>query len=126
MAEAQKKAIVAQLALQRSDMTESRRSLKTELSVSRQFKKSVRSHPGSWVVGGAVTAFTLALIFRRKKVIYSNFPEKKGFIGKTARLAFTLARPALTTLAIKHAKDYAEARFGLTDDNSMLGGPPQK
>jgi hypothetical protein len=126
MAEAHKKALVAQLALQRTEMTNSRGSLQAELSLSRQLKKSVRSHPKQWMIGGAVSAFALSYLFRRKKVIYTNFAGKKGLIRRTAGLAFTLARPALTTLALKHAKDYAEARFGPLPYNSMLGDQSQK
>lgn len=126
MAETEKKALIAQLALQRSEMTSSRDALQTELSLSRQLKKSVRSHPSRWVIGGAVTAMTLGFIFRRKKVIYKNGSKKRGLIRRVARLAFTLGRPAITTLAIKQARDYAEARLGPLPDNSMLGDPPQK
>jgi DNA-binding LacI/PurR family transcriptional regulator len=126
MAEAEKIALVAQLALQRSDMTSSRNSLTQELSVSRQFKKSLRNNPTPWAIGGVATVLALGILFRRKKIIYSPVPVKAGIIGRTARLVASLARPALTTLALKHAREYAETRFGPFEDNSMLGGPPQK
>jgi len=126
MAEAEKIALVAQLALQRSDMTSSRKALTQELNVSRQFKKSLRNNPTPWAIGGVVTVLALGLLFRRKKIIYSPVPIKEGMIGRTTRLIVSLARPPLTTLALKHAKEYAEARFGPFEDNSMLGGPPQK
>ncbi len=126
MAEAQKKALVAQLALQRSEMTQSRDSLQSELSVSTQLKKSVHTHPKRWIIGGTVSAIAFCLVFRRKKIIYTHLGKRRGLVARSARLAFAFARPALTTLALKYAKDYAEARFGPLPYNSMLGDPPQK
>jgi len=126
MAEAEKIALVGQLALQRSEMSLSRDSLTQELSVSRQFKKSLRQNPTPWAIGGVVTVLALGILFRRKKIIYSPTPNDGGIIGRTTRLVASLARPALTTLAVKYARDYAEARFGPFEGKSMLGGPPQK
>ena len=126
MAEAEKKALVAQLALQRSEVALSRSSLKSELSVPKQVKKAFRRKPAPWIAGAVVTCLAVGLLFRRKKVIYSSAPLERGFIGRTSNAFLALARPALTSLALKHAKDYAEARFGSEEENSMLGGPPQK
>ena len=126
MAKAEKQALVAQLALQRSQMAATQSALKTELSVSRQVKKSLHRNPTPWIAGSFVTFVGLGLLLRRKKVIYKGFPIKRGIIRRTSRLVLTLARPAVTTWALKKAKDYAESRVGPLPDNSMLGGPPQK
>ncbi len=126
MAEAEKKALAARLALQRSEMTNSHDSLRAELSVSKQLKKSVQNNPTRWMVGGAVSAIAFCFLFRRKKIIYSNFKRKRGLIGKSIRLAFFFVRPSLARFALEHAKDYAEDRLAPLPPNSMLGDPPQK
>ncbi|MFT6181920.1 MAG: D-alanyl-D-alanine carboxypeptidase [Paracoccaceae bacterium] len=126
MAEAEKKALVAQLALQRSGMLSQRDDLTRELSISYQVKRSLRKNSKTMVVGGAVAGIALGFLFRRRKVIYSPGPVKRGMIGSAAHALFSLARPALTTLALAYAKDYAEAHFGPFENNSMLGGSPQK
>jgi|TARA_B110000914_G_scaffold153887_1_gene135043 hypothetical protein len=126
MAELQKKALIEQLALQRSEMTTTCDALQRELSLSHQLGESLRNHPGQWAAAGAGTAFLLARLARRKKIIYTDEKGKHGVIFRTSKLIFSLARPALTTFALKYAKDYLEAHFGPFDDNSKLGGSPQK
>ncbi len=126
MAEAQKKALIAQLALQRAELSNSRQDLQTELSLSRQVQKSVRSHPKRWLIGSALAALSLSLALRRKKIIYTHLNKRRGLINRSLRLTLGLVRPALTTYAIKAAKDYAEKRLGPLPDNSMLGDPSQK
>ncbi len=126
MAKPQKKSLVKLLDLQRSDLMTSHDALQRELSLSHQLGKSVRNHPGAWAAAGTGTAFLLARLVRRKNVIFKNGEKKRGLILRSGKLIFSMARPALTTFALKYAKDYLEARFGPFDDNSMLGGPPQK
>lgn len=126
MAEQSKEVLVEKLALKRSEMDRSRSSLERELSISTQLKKSMYAHPGRWAAAGAGTAFMVARLARHKKATNSAGLKKRGIIIKIGKLIFSIARPALTTFAIKYAKDQLEARFGPFEDNSMLGGPPQK
>lgn len=126
MAGQSKEVLIEKLALKRSELSRSRTSLERELSLSTQLRKSMIAHPGRWAAAGAGTAFMIARAFRSKTIIQTEGGKKHGLIFRTIKLAVSLARPALTTLAIKYARDYVEARFGPFEDNSMLGGPPQK
>lgn len=44
----------------------------------------------------------------------------------TGKLIFTLARPALTSLAFKKAQEHLETHLKNFSGNSMLGDPSQK
>ena len=126
MAEAQKKALIAQLALQRAEMNQSRENLESEFRLSRQVKRSMRNHPKHWALAGTLSACLLTLSLRRKKVIYSQGKKSHGLLRHSLRLATTFAKPALTTYALKIAKNYAEKRLGPLPHNSMLGDLSQK
>ena len=128
MAESDKQKILAQLSQQRNEIAKSQAAFTQELSLGRQFKKSLRSNPKGWAIGSAATAFTLCLFFRRKKIIYQT--PKKKLIRRTAGLLFRASRPALTAYAINHGKNqlekYAQNTLNPQEDNSMLGGSLQK
>lgn len=128
MAESDKQKILAQLSQQRNEIAKSQASFTQELSLSRQFKKSLRNNPKGWAIGSAATAFTLCLVFRRKKAIYKA--PKKKLMRRAAGLIFRVSRPALTAYAIKHGKNqvekYTQNALKPQEDNSMLGGSLQK
>lgn len=126
MGEGNKELLVERINNQRSKLSSSGKALHSELNLAYQLKQSVRNHPKRWVVGGIVSAFVLSSLLRRKKVIYKDRSRKGGLIRRTCRAAFFLARPTLTAVAVKKARDYAEDRLGPLADNSMLGDPSQK
>jgi len=126
MGETNKEVLVERLHHQRSQMSSSRDSLRSELSLTYQLKESLRSHPKRWLVGGAASAFVISSLLRRKKVIYSGRQRKRGLIRRTIRVAYFFARPTLTAFAIQQARNYAEDRLGPLPDDSMLGDPLQK
>ena len=128
MAAGSKEELVAQLDQLRERLTAQSQSLRTQLSPGFQLKNSLQRHPGKWMAASAGTAFFAMRLLKRRKAIQKAGGKKRSLLARSGIAAFKLARPALTTLAIKHLRDFAEIKYGFppTEDNSMLGGPPQK
>ena len=126
MADQRKKALVAELDLQRPRISEGLDSLKRELSPGYLLKQSVRKHPGRWAGGSAGAAFLIMRLLRSRKTTSNDRSKKRGLWLRTGKLVFNLARPTLTAFVLKQAQEYAEAKIGHHPDNSMLGGSPQK
>ena len=126
MDQARKEALTKELDQQRGDLSGRYHGLREELDLPRQLRLSVKKHPKRWAAAAAGTAFLGMRLIRGKKVIYKDQRKKRGVIFRTANLAFNLARPALTTIALNYAREYAEAYLHPEQENSMLGGPPQK
>jgi len=126
MADERKKALVAEMDLQRLRISADFKSVKRQLHPGHQFKQSLHKHPGRWAAGSAGVAFVTLRLLRSRKVISNNRSKKRGLLLRTGKLIFNLARPALTAFVLKQAQEYAEGKIGPDPDNSMLGGPPQK
>jgi len=126
MDQAGKKALIEKLDQQRSNLFDHYRGLRRELDPTHQLRLSLRKHPKRWAVAAAGTAFLGMRLFGSKKVIHKGQGKKRGLLFRTGKLAFNLARPTLTTIALNCARKYAEGHFHPEQENSMLGGPPQK
>ena len=126
MDQARKKALIEKLDQQRSNLFDHYRGLRRELDPTHQLRLSLRKHPKRWAVAAAGTAFLGMRLFGSKKVIHKGQGKKRGLLFRTGKLAFNLARPTLTTIALNCAREYAEGHFHPEQENSMLGGPPQK
>jgi hypothetical protein len=100
--------------------------LKEELSPGRQLKRSLQKHPLGWALSAAGASFLLARLIRRPKVVYAGRRKSWFALPLGARLALRLARPAITSFALRKAREHLESRFNPPEDNSMLGGSPQK
>jgi hypothetical protein len=126
MDQAGKKALIEKLDQQRSNLFDHYRGLRRELDPTHQLRLSLRKHPKRWAVAAAGTAFLGMRLFGSKKVIHKGQGKKRGLLFRTGKLVFNLARPTLTTIALNCAREYAEGHFHPEQENSMLGGPPQK
>ena len=126
MDQARKEALSEQLDQQRKVLSSRYSGVKQGLDLGHQIKQSLKRHPGRWAAAGAGTGLLALRLLRRKKVIYQDLRKRRGLILRSGSLLFKLARPALTTVALKYARDYLETRLEHDPDNSMLGGPPQK
>ncbi|MDG2399738.1 MAG: hypothetical protein P8M04_04125 [Akkermansiaceae bacterium] len=126
MDQAKKAALIKDLDQQRSDLSARYRGLRGELDLAYQLRLSVKRHPKRWAAAAAGITFLGMRLLRSKKVIYKDQQKNRSLLFRTGKLVFNLARPALTTMALNYARKYAEAHLHREQENSMLGGPPQK
>jgi hypothetical protein len=126
MEQGRKEALVKELDQQRGNISHRYQDLRKRLDLVHQLRLSVKKHPKRWAAAAAGTTFLGMRVLRSKKVIYKGAPKKRGLLFRTSKVAFNLARPALTTMALNYARAYAEAHLDPERENSMLGGPPQK
>ena len=126
MDQARKKALAKELDKQRGGLSSCYHGLREELDLPRQLRLSVKKHPKRWAAAAAGIAFLGMRLIRSKTVIYKDQRNKRGLIFRTAKFAFNLARPALTTIALNYVRQYAQAFLHTEEQNSMLGGPAQK
>jgi hypothetical protein len=126
MDQAKKAALIKDLDQQRSDLSARYRGLRRELDLAYQLRLSVKRHPKRWAAAAAGITFLGMRLLRSKKVIYKDQQKNRSLLFRTGKLVFNLARPALTTMALNYARKYAEAHLHREQENSMLGGPPQK
>ncbi|MDB4353854.1 hypothetical protein N9Z02_00980 [Akkermansiaceae bacterium] len=112
--------LVNQLESHRDNVDSARNGLSRELSVSRQLKKSVQSHPIPWFAGAFGTAVIAALILRRPQ---ASGVVKKSKVGMLLGLGFALAKPSITKWAADRLKEEAGRRLLPQNRNSMLGEP---
>jgi len=125
MAEERKAELVAQLALARRDVTESRDRLAMELHPGHQLKKSVQNHPFGWFAG-TMGLFTLVGLFGRRKVRIEKPRKKFRLFRWILGIAFSLAKPTLGKILVAKAKEEAAKRMKDGSLKSMLGTPPQR
>ena len=126
MAQSRKEELIREIRQQREDLAARCDSLRQELEPGRQIRQSLHRYPLRWALSAGGTAFLLARLVRRRPVVCSKHRRRKGLLFGTARLAFNLARPALTAMALQKVQQHLEARLHPNPGNSMLGGPPQK
>jgi hypothetical protein len=126
MDQAEKEALIRELDQQREDLSNRYNGLRVELDLAYQLRLSVKKHPKRWAAAAAGVTFLGMRLLRSKKVIYEDQRENRSLLFRTGKLVFNLARPTLTTIALNYARKYAEAHLHPEQENSMLGGPPQK
>ena len=126
MDQAEKEALIRELDQQREDLSNRYHGLRVELDPAYQLRLSVKKHPKRWAAAAAGVTFLGMRLLRSKKVIYEDQRKNRSLLFRTGKLVFKLARPTLTTMALNYARKYAEAHLHPEQENSMLGGPPQK
>ena len=127
MPQSRKKELIRELRDQREILAFRLDALKEELEPRRRLKGLLREHPVRWALAAGGASFLLARLLRSHPRDGRHSPKKKRhFLPGPARMAFALARPALTSYAFRKAQEHLESRFNPPPDNSMLGGPPQK
>jgi hypothetical protein len=126
MAQSRKEELIREIRQQREDLSARCENLRQELEPGRQIRLSLHKHPLRWALSAGGTAFLLARLVRRRPVVCSKHRRRGGLLFGTARLAFNLARPTLTAMALKKLQQQLESRFHPNPGNSMLGGPLQK
>ncbi len=126
MAQSRKEELIREIRQQREDLVARCESLRQELEPGRQIRLSLHKHPLRWALSAGGTALLFARLARRRPVVCSKHRRRGGLLLATARLAFNLARPTLTAMALQKVQKHLESRFHPNPGNSMLGGPPQK
>lgn len=121
MAKPYKEALAAQIALHRNHLEFRGRALRQELNLTHQLKKSFFSHPKTWALGTAATAFLTTSLLHQKKIINPPFFSKRGVALNSTRLLFSLARPILATIALNYAKNHLGDKIHPILENSKLG-----
>lgn len=117
-----KAALLAEIASTRVELELATEGLRAALDVPARAKQSLREHRNRWISGAAVTGVLLALLRRRKKVVYveRSTGESLGAAGKAGmvlaglKLVGGLAKPFVADLAksrlAQWAVQYAQAR----------------
>ena len=124
MAQSRKEELIEDLRRQRQSLSARGETLKRELRPGNVLRKSVQEHPFGWALSAGIGSFLIARAFRRRTVVAPK--KRSGLFMTLAKLAFKLARPSLTAMAIQKGQQILESRFNPPPDNSRLGGPPQK
>jgi len=126
MAQSRKEELIREIRQQREDLATRCESLRQELAPARRIRLSLHKHPLRWALSAGGSAFLLTRLVRRRPAVCSKHRRRGGLLFGTARLAFNLARPTLTAMALKKLQQQLESRFHPNPGNSMLGGPLQK
>ena len=115
MAEDLRKAeLTAELARARARLSGSLDALRHDLDFPGRVKATVRKHPVTWIGGAALCGILLSILPGRRKKVVSNRdgpPVKLAGAGGTGlllgalKIAFDLARPALTRWAAQRVAD---------------------
>lgn len=124
MAQSRKEELIEDLRQQRLSLSARGEVLKRDLTPSHLLRSSLRQHPFRWALGGGACSFFVARALRRRTVIAPR--KRRGLVFGLARMAFKLARPTLTAMALQKGQQFLESRFNPPPENSRLGGSPQK
>jgi hypothetical protein len=126
MARSRKEELILELQEQREDLTRRFHSLKEEMHPVHQLQASVRKHPLGWALGTAGSAFLATRLLKNLGRQQNKPRKRRSLVWGGGRLLFTLARPALTNLALNKAREHLESHLGQSSRNSVLGAPSQK
>ncbi len=111
--------LIAELARTRSQMTANVTGLRRDLDFPARARRAFARHPAVWIGGTALLGLMIAkLSTRPKKVVVLGKGKpapleqagKAGLILGALKIAFDLARPALTRWVTHYAADYFAAR----------------
>ena len=118
MAENQRKTeLTAELARARSRIGANLGALRRDLDFPARAKSAVMKHPAAWVGGATLFGVLLAKLPARKKkpVVHHGGVEAKivgagkaGLLLGALKIAFDLARPAITKWASRRVADYMD------------------
>jgi len=119
--DARKSELIAELARSREALTNSLRSVQRGVDVPQRVAASIARNNVAWITGASALGFLLAkLPARTRKVVvdHKGRPAKSTSTAVTAgllvtglKLAFDLARPALTQWVTRRVAEYAQQRF---------------
>jgi hypothetical protein len=111
-----KSALIAQLAAQRTRLSQHSKCVQESLDVSRRVKASFAANRLPWLAGAAFAGIVIARLRPRKsaKTPAAAAPlrsaARAGFAWPMAKLLFDLARPALVSMLTARIADFASAR----------------
>ncbi len=117
-----KSELVATLAEARRGISSNVRGLGDDLNVVRRIETAFQRHRIVWLAGAGLLGFLVARLpaGRKKVVVVRRGPQtdagekviKAGLLVTTLKIAFNLARPALTKWVASRVAAYADERFG--------------
>ncbi|SRR5581483_4160179 len=118
MAEHTKAELAAELDRARAKISRHMESVRHDIDVPGHLKKSVREHKAVWLGGATALGLLLAKLPARKKKVYVDRhtnenikkAEKAGLALALAKIAFSAARPVITSAATKLISEYAHRR----------------
>lgn len=126
MAQSRKEELVEDLRQQRLNLSARGEDLKRQLKPAHLLQTSAQKHPLRWALSAGIVSFFITRALRPRVVVRSASRKRHGMVFSLARLAFKLARPTLTALAFQKGQQLLESRFNPPNENSRLGGSPQK
>lgn len=126
MAQPRKEQLILALERQREDLSHRLSSLQQELSPAHQLQSSLRKHPLGWAIGAAGSAFLATRLWKTARQPALERRKRSRLIWRSGKVLFGLARPALTNLALKKAREHLESRLEGGNGNSVLGASSQK
>lgn len=117
-----KSELVAALAEARRGISSNARGLGDDLNVVRRIETAFQRHRIVWLAGASLLGFMVARLpaGRKKVVVVRKGPKaetgekvvKAGLLVTALKIAFDLARPALTKWVASRVAAYADERFG--------------
>ena len=120
-----KSELIAELALARREVSANLGGLKRDLNVVRRIETAFQRHRVVWLAGASILGFLLAKLpaRSRKVVVKPRFQKpaaeekvvKAGILVTVLKIAFDIARPALTKWVRRRVAAYADQRFGSRD-----------
>jgi hypothetical protein len=120
--DARKSELIAELARSREALTANVRGLGNDLNLVRRIETAFQRHRFAWLGGATLLGVIIAkLPARTKKVVVDRQGRKQsteekavkaGLLITVLKIAFDIARPALTKWVAQRVAAYADDRFG--------------
>ncbi len=118
MAADQKAELAAELDRARAQIARYGDAFRHDVDVPAHLKKSIEEHKGIWIGAASMLGLLIAKLPRRTKKVYVDRRgkptvknlEKAGLALAVAKMAFSVARPALMSFATKQVSEFARRR----------------
>lgn len=120
--ESRKSELVDTLAEARRGLSTNARGLRRDLNIVQRVETAFQRHRFVWLAGAGALGFLLSRLPARKAKVTVERKTRKlgaeekvvkaGILVTTLKIAFDLARPALTKWVARSVANFAEERFG--------------
>ena len=120
--ESRKSELIAELARARHGVSANVRGLRRDFDVGQRLETAYRQHSIAWLTGASLLGFVLARVSARRGKVVERPKGRKpaaeekvvraGILVTVLKIAFDIARPALTKWVRRRVAAYADQRFG--------------